>query len=305
METRAPYVLVGAVAVLATAALAAFALWLGDAALGEERERFDIYFEEPVSGLDVGSPVRFNGIRVGRVVETRLDPERPTGVRVTVAVGEDTPIQEGAEAVVLPQGLTGSSYIQIESGPAPAPPLLAQEGRPRPVIPSRKSPIARLVGGAPDLVMRTTVLVERLSRMVDRENRRALTRSLERMETVTANLAAESEELTGVADAIESAAAETQGAARSVDRATGRFATWMDRDLAPLTAEAHSMLQGAHAFVRRLDTNLNGRLAPRLVALTEDLERVAERTAAIAEELEESPREFLLREDGVREVRIR
>src|SRR5690606_37029057 len=35
-------------------------------------ERFVVYFDESVHGLDLGSPVKFRGVRVGRVVAVKL-----------------------------------------------------------------------------------------------------------------------------------------------------------------------------------------------------------------------------------------
>jgi len=294
MEIRAPYVLVGVVTVVMTVALLAAFLWLAEASF-DDPKRYDIFFDEPISGLDRDAAVRFNGIRVGRVVAARIDPEQPTRVHVTVAVEESAPIRQGAHAVVLPEGITGASYVQIESGSDAGAPLTAKPGQPRPVIPSRSSPLSKLVGSAPDLVSQGAILVERLSQAVNEENRRALSASLSRLEAITRDASAQT-------DALAAMVAEVRDAASSVDGAADRFGSWVTSDLAPLGTETRASLAEARQLVVRLDANLNDRLAPRWIRLTDDMQRVIDRAASIADQLEASPAEFLLQEDTVREV---
>ena len=55
--------------------------------------RFLAYFNESVSGLDVGSPVKFRGVRVGRVavLQVRYDEQaRRSLVAVTAELEENT-----------------------------------------------------------------------------------------------------------------------------------------------------------------------------------------------------------------------
>ena len=83
METRAHYVAVGAF-VLAMVFLAFVAvLWLAGTQFSTSFAHYDIYFEGPVTGLNNGGRVEYNGIPVGTVsdIEIVTDPrssrERP------------------------------------------------------------------------------------------------------------------------------------------------------------------------------------------------------------------------------------
>ncbi|MEX0606693.1 MAG: MlaD family protein, partial [Halofilum sp. (in: g-proteobacteria)] len=76
METRAHHVLIGLFTVLGVSAALLFALWLARPG-GDHTEVYDVVFREPVTGLAVGSAVRYSGIQVGRVDQLRLDPEDP------------------------------------------------------------------------------------------------------------------------------------------------------------------------------------------------------------------------------------
>lgn len=297
MEIRSHFVIVGLVTILAAAVLVVLSLWLADPTFGEDRKRYDIFFEAASFGVDTESPVRFNGVRVGRVVKTRIDPEKPTRVQVTIEVAQQTPIREGVSATILPQGITGTSYIQIRSGQELGDPLVAADGEPLPVIPARPSPLQELVGGAPDLVSQSTLVLEGLKKIVDEDNRRALALSLARIEKITGDVAAQTDELAALARMLEQIGDETRSAARSVDRAGQDLSVWIEHDLAPLTNETRT-------FVRSLEQNIDGELFPRLIRIGSELERVVERAGSIAERLESSPSRFLLGADSMREVRL-
>jgi phospholipid/cholesterol/gamma-HCH transport system substrate-binding protein len=43
--------------------------------------RYEIYFEGSVSGLSAGSPVRYLGVDVGKVVRIALDPQQRNACR--------------------------------------------------------------------------------------------------------------------------------------------------------------------------------------------------------------------------------
>lgn len=51
-------------------------------------ERFVVYFDESVSGLDLGSPVKFRGVRVGRVSQVSLTYDASTQKSVVVVLCE-------------------------------------------------------------------------------------------------------------------------------------------------------------------------------------------------------------------------
>jgi phospholipid/cholesterol/gamma-HCH transport system substrate-binding protein len=78
METRANYAVIGAFVIVATLAVAAFVLWLGQSQFQRDYKAYDIVFEGPVS-LEDGSAVRYIGIKVGEFqpsVSTALTPPK-------------------------------------------------------------------------------------------------------------------------------------------------------------------------------------------------------------------------------------
>jgi phospholipid/cholesterol/gamma-HCH transport system substrate-binding protein len=129
METSARYLAVGA-AVLAILAMGfGFVYWLDNADVGlRARALYRVRFQGPVSGLQVGAAVQFNGLRVGEVASLAIDKDDPEGLTATIDVDAATPVRAGAKVGVAYQGLMGTPAIALEGGAGSAP--LASHGEP-------------------------------------------------------------------------------------------------------------------------------------------------------------------------------
>lgn len=67
-------------------------------------------------GMEAGAPVRYAGIKVGRVEGVSLDSEDPTRVVVALSVDPETPIRTDSTAQVSSLGLLGEYYVEITPG---------------------------------------------------------------------------------------------------------------------------------------------------------------------------------------------
>jgi phospholipid/cholesterol/gamma-HCH transport system substrate-binding protein len=132
MEIRARYVLVGLFTLAVIAGGFAFVYWLQTVGGVGKRASYDIHFSNTVSGLLRGSPVLFNGIRVGEVTGLRLVPDNPRAVDTTIAIDEHTPVRSDTLVSLEFQGLTGVAVVTLTGGSenAPAPTVPLQGGRP-------------------------------------------------------------------------------------------------------------------------------------------------------------------------------
>src|SRR5436190_37346 len=65
----------GLFVVVALLTMVGAAFWLGSRALRRESVPLVTYFDEPVQGLDVGSPVKFRGVTIGTVADITLAPD--------------------------------------------------------------------------------------------------------------------------------------------------------------------------------------------------------------------------------------
>src|ERR1700721_2378117 len=116
METRAPFIIVGAFVLAAIGAVFGFVYWLHNTAGTGERTVHHVQFEGSVSGLLVGAAVLFNGIQVGEVTALGLAADRPRQVNVTFAVATGTPVRADTRVGLDFQGLTGVPVIALEGG---------------------------------------------------------------------------------------------------------------------------------------------------------------------------------------------
>jgi phospholipid/cholesterol/gamma-HCH transport system substrate-binding protein len=116
METRAPFIIVGAFVLAAICAVFGFVYWLHNNAGTGARTLHHVQFEGSVSGLLVGAAVLFNGIQVGEVTGLGLAADSPRRVNVTIAVATGTPVRADTRVGLDFQGLTGVPVIALEGG---------------------------------------------------------------------------------------------------------------------------------------------------------------------------------------------
>lgn len=68
-----------------------------------------------VGGLNIGSDVRINGIKVGTVVNQKLDNDDYM-VNVTLSIAPNIKLPKDSEVAIVGDGLVGDKFIKIEPG---------------------------------------------------------------------------------------------------------------------------------------------------------------------------------------------
>jgi len=68
-----------------------------------------------IGGLTKGSDVRINGIKVGTVLDNRLDPQTYDAL-VTMSVRPDVKIPVDSVASISSEGILGGKYVRLEPG---------------------------------------------------------------------------------------------------------------------------------------------------------------------------------------------
>jgi phospholipid/cholesterol/gamma-HCH transport system substrate-binding protein len=133
METRAPFVIVGAFVLATIVAVFGFVYWLNNTGGLGPRTTYHVQFDGPVPGLLIGAGVLFNGIRVGEVTDLALAPDNPRRVNATISVASNTPVHRDTKVGLDFQGLTGVPVVALEGGAQVAnstevPTLIAEPG---------------------------------------------------------------------------------------------------------------------------------------------------------------------------------
>jgi phospholipid/cholesterol/gamma-HCH transport system substrate-binding protein len=130
METRANYTLIGAFVVGCIAAAFGFIYWLQYAGGLSQQAYYKVKFEQPSGGLAALSAVTFNGVRVGNVMDLRLDPENPSVLVASISVDPATPVRADTQVELSYQGFTGAPVLALKGGAPDAPKLTSQDGSP-------------------------------------------------------------------------------------------------------------------------------------------------------------------------------
>ncbi len=235
METRSNNVLVGAVALLLLAALAAFIIWLVRLNAGDQKE-YDIFFKQSVDGLANGSAVTFSGVPAGQVTLIELWKTDPEFVRVRITLNKSVPILQGTTATI--QGsFTGVSKIQLDGARRNAPPITCEvtacpEGVP--VIPTKPGALGQILNNAPLLLERLATLTERLTLLLSDENQASISGILANTERLTDNVADASPQL-------ERTMAEMQATLRQANMSLAAFESTMKSTDALLSRDGSSL----------------------------------------------------------------
>jgi phospholipid/cholesterol/gamma-HCH transport system substrate-binding protein len=192
MEARANYIVTGAFTLAGIVGVFGFIFWFQNTAGGGERSSYRVVFAGSVSGLRTGSPVSFNGIRVGEVSGLGLDAQDPRKVVATISIECAVPVRADTKVALAYQGLTGLAEVALTGGAADAALVVADSGGPPTLY---ADPGADVTHAARDVLSRIDGLVA--------ENETALRNSLYNIETVTSTLAQNSQRLDKVMAGLE------------------------------------------------------------------------------------------------------
>ncbi|MFZ2101080.1 MAG: MlaD family protein [Oricola sp.] len=172
METKANYVTVGAFTLLVFLAGFALVYWVARVDTGGQTARLDVVIEGSVTGLGVGSLVKFNGIDVGKVTGLSFDEKNPRIVIARTVVARNLPISKATKAVLGFTGLTGIAHIEFEGGDTAETSIfdLAEQQGTVATVQADPSAVNNLLATAQDIFDRTDSILSKLEGFVDEVN---------------------------------------------------------------------------------------------------------------------------------------
>ena len=241
MDRDANYVAVGAFVLLVIAMAVSFVYWYTQQRDKRTYQRYEIYFPGSVSGLTAGSPVRYLGVDVGKVVRIMLDPQQKKTVQVIADVDSTAPIDDRTRASLSLQGITGLLFVNLEQDPKAESTGVLAMGQRYPMIRSQRSDFDVLLSNLPQLTTNLVELADRFNEVFSDQNVGSLKATLS-----NARLASER-----LPDTVR----EIQGLAADVRRTT-REAQATLVDLRGVVTQAGPNLEAAVANIRIISGNL-------------------------------------------------
>jgi phospholipid/cholesterol/gamma-HCH transport system substrate-binding protein len=155
-------------------------LFIAIAVLSVDRflQKRDIYYvayhDISISGLDVGSAVKYLGITVGSVQDIEIDPEDINRIIIKVGIKKGTPIRNDVRADISTISITGIKLIELRGGTNEAPLL-----KPGEFIQTGTSFADEISGKAEVIADKIELLLNNLLVITQDNNRQRLNQLLE------------------------------------------------------------------------------------------------------------------------------
>ncbi len=217
MDTKAHYTLIGLAVVILLASLVTGILWLS---VGLDRpvyHIYQVYMNQNISGLNQEASVKFNGVDVGYVRSMTLNPKNPQEVIINLDIKQGTPITTSTSATLAPQGITGLSYISLSAKTPNAPLLQPRNKAPYPIIPSSPSLFVQLNSLFKDASTQFQAVSTSVQNVLDAQNAANMKQILINLNTISGNLAADSNTINKILQQTATASANFPNITKNID----------------------------------------------------------------------------------------
>jgi len=184
MNNKVNYTLVGFLVIISFIMIVGFTYWLLKPTDEEQTQKYLIYFQESVLGLNIDAPVKYRGINVGKVTKLRISPKNSEEVEVLVTILKSTPIKENTVAKLTAQGITGLSYINLSMGKNDAPALKVKKGEEYPVIKSIPSFFENFENSLGNVSSNLTKTLQKTQKLLNDDNQKEFSKLLLKTATV-------------------------------------------------------------------------------------------------------------------------
>lgn len=252
MEPRAHHVLIGLFAVVAAASGLFFALWLNNNDSDRDYTWYEVIFNQGVSGLSEGNPVKYSGIRVGDVALLRLDPDDPRNVRALIRVFSHVPIRENTTAGLALANITGSMSLELEGGTPDYPILQGSRSNP-PVIHAEPSALNSLVATGENLLGKFDQLLTSSNQLMSEENIDNLGRSLANLEELSSALMSRRDEVNEVFVRLKEITDQTRATLDTFQLVGTKADSLLDNEVKSFVDSAQKASQQLEQSTARLD----------------------------------------------------
>ncbi len=262
MSVRANYFKTGLFVIIGIVIAVAAVVILGVGAILREEIMVESYFEDSVQGLDVGSPVKFRGVQIGKVDTIALvNQYYPTDRRyvlIRMALFSDVflveksdngdglkkLIRDGLRVRLNFQGVTGAAYIEADYlEPDRYPPLVFNWEPRYPYIPS-----------APSIITRLSESADKIMRNLEKINLEGLIETVEKsLQAVTSVL--DETNVAQIGDETEKLLSELRETNRQINSLVEKI------DLEPLLKEASATVADTRQLVQDVRKPLESFLA--------------------------------------------
>jgi phospholipid/cholesterol/gamma-HCH transport system substrate-binding protein/paraquat-inducible protein B len=263
MSTKPHYFAIGIFVLIATVLGLVGIVAVSTDAMRSPKYFIETYVDESVQGIDIGTPFKFRGVKVGNVSEISMVSEEYDTAKMYVMIRvalEDKKlladpatlparireqVREGLRLKLVPQGITGLSFLEADFQPDAAESQLEIEWEPK----------YNYIPSSPAMM---TLLTRSLERVASQINKIDLATIGENIESITSNLNLSVQHIEEI----------TRNAAASSDTVVENVRVAAE-DLPVLTSNLNASVLLAQELVNESDRNI-GQILTNLRYITED-----------------------------------
>ncbi|MFC2157099.1 MlaD family protein [Acidobacteriota bacterium] len=195
---------------------------------GEGEIYYTNFQDTSVNGLYVGSPVKFQGVDVGKVSQIKFNPNDLSLILIQMKINRDFPVNKDMGATLMYTGITGQRFIHL-SGGTKASEHLAPPGE----IPTKRG----LGEKAENIVANIDTTLQSINKLLNAQNQKRITQFLENTEK-------SSEIITSV---LEKRKKSVENSIGNIENASQAFGA--------VTENLYDVLQTLTVITDRIETN--------------------------------------------------
>ena len=295
MDTKINFFKIGLFISTLIILLLGIVFWLGK--YGFEKKKFDeytIYFKESISGLNLGSAIKYKGFAVGNVYEIKINPNNSEEIEINIVIDKGTPIKEDNYAVLGNLGITGLKYIELKGGSNDSK-LLEVNEKGIKVIQSKTSDLTTLVDSTTDLTNELTVVLAQMKKLLADENINSISQilvktqnSMNNMEQFSSYLVANEKKIDELLNNISSFAKTGNKSFESVAKSANSFKELSTQLLSEVKKGTFDVKDMSKESFDKLNTLLNG------------LDETLSQTQNLIDNLNESPSDILFKQKNIK-----
>ena len=295
MDTKINFFKIGLFVSSLFTLLVIFIFWLGKYGLEDKKyDDYSIFFSESVSGLNIGSSIKFMGFEVGTVKDIKINPFNSEEIQIDIQIQKGTPIKEDNFAILGNLGITGLKYIELKGGSNNSK-LLGENQYGMKVIKSKTSALTTFVDSTEDITKEITILLGQMKKVLNDENISNFSSLLSKSEKSMANIEQFSAYLVknekkidelinsmkNFANTGNSSFASVKTSADSFKELTTKIKEEFDKGTFDLKGMSSESFENLNSLLKNLENNLN---------LTQDL----------INNINESPSDLLLKQKNIK-----
>ena len=295
MDTKINFFKIGLFVIALVTSLLILVVWLGK--FGFEKKKFDeysIYFQESVSGLNIGSSIKYKGFEVGNVSEIKLNPNNSEEIQIDIVIKKGTPIKEDNYAVLGNLGITGLKYIELKGGSNNSK-LLQEDENGLKIINSKTSDLTTLVDSTTDLTNELNQVLAQIKKLLNDENIKTISQilaktenSMNNMEQFSSYLVKNEKRIDEVLNNISTLSKTGTKSFESINKSADSFRALSSELLLEVKKGSFDMKDMSKESFEKLNTVLNS------------LDATLSQTQTLIDSLNQSPSDILFKQKNIK-----